>query len=55
VLGEEHPNTLAAPAFIFKGQDRDEEAMALMEDCALLNILYCDGVMALMDVLSSVC
>jgi Tetratricopeptide repeat len=36
VLGEEHPDTLTSMAnlaFIFKGQGRNEEAMALMKDC----------------------
>jgi hypothetical protein len=36
VLGEEHPDTLTIMnnlAFTFKGQGRNEEAIALMKDC----------------------
>jgi hypothetical protein len=39
VLGEEHPDTLTSMnnlAHTWKGQDRDEEAIALMGECVRL-------------------
>jgi len=39
VVGPEHPDTLTSMpnlAHIWKGQDRDEEAVALMRECVWL-------------------